>query len=88
MDFSAVYKVKDLHHDESVEDESEMTRVDLGFLENSLIVTFSIKIDESSTSDSISIPFPFRVVHEYTTIVGIFILWDELISCKYKNQQD
>lgn len=90
MDFSAVYKVKDLHHDKSVKKESEMTRVDVSFLVYSLIVTFSIKINESSTSDgtAIFIPFPFRVVLKHSTIVGVFILWNKLISCKYKNQQD
>lgn len=44
MEFSAIEEVEDLHHDECIENKSEMSRINMEFLEDWHVVMFSIDV--------------------------------------------
>ena len=54
LKFSCIKEIENLKKNEGVENESEMARVDMSFIEHLRIVIFSIYMLESSTSDSSS----------------------------------
>ena len=48
IDFAAVDKIEELHHDKGIEDEGEMSGVDAIFFEGSLVVRLPSDGDNSS----------------------------------------
>lgn len=68
MKFFGIDEVKDLEHDEGVEDEGEVSRDDHGLLINILVVPAAIDVFHSTTSDSTAdntvVPFVFGVFGE------------------------
>ena len=82
--FFCINKVKDLHHDERVKNESKMSRKNSVFLIDICIIVLSIYMFKSSTSnrspnDSI-FPFILRMGSKYCSIIRIFVLRYEGLS--------
>ena len=84
MDFAAVEEVEDLHHYEGVEDEGEMSGLDVSGVVDSLIVAVTRDGDESARADSASndtvFPLPLRVSRKVFGVVTIRVLRYKVLS--------
>ena len=80
MELFAVDEVKYLHHYESVEDESEVSRKYFELGVNLLIIRFSTDCFHTATSDCATnnslVPFKLWFVSEDTRVIAIYIFWD------------
>lgn len=91
MQFPAVQKVEDLHHNKGVENEGKMPRIDLKLFVYRLVVVVPVDKSHSSTSNSTSynsiIPFILGMASKGSSVQLVIILGNELLPCKYQNQQ-
>lgn len=81
MQFAAVQEVEHLHHDESVENESKVSRINPEIIENSLVVISSrqsvIPSASNSSSDHTSFPLALRATSKSSLVEGVPKLRDE-----------
>lgn len=88
MQFASVKKIKDLHHNECVEDEGEVPRVNPVSLQNSFVVLITIVFIKSSAAYSTSnysiVPLILGMCCKDAVVVGVLILRDEALSCEYE----
>ena len=93
MEFPGVEEIEDLQPDEGVEDDGEVPGIVSGGLEGGFVVFISIDVEEPSAADitsygSIS-PFVLRVCDiDRIGVVGIHVLWDELLTHEDENKED
>jgi hypothetical protein len=73
MYFPSIDKIKDLHHDEGIENKCKMTRVHFGLLKNRIVILIALNSIETTTTDSspnYSIPpFKLRIENVFCLIV-------------------
>ena len=79
MEFTAVKEIEDLHHDESVEDEGEVTGVDVEVVVAGGVVGGTVDEDEATGSSEYAVVFAVEFVWvEEIELVGEF--GEELIG--------
>ena len=92
MQFSGVKEVEDLHHHESVKDESEMPWVNSDLEEDCVIVTCSWHCVKPSASHCASydsvVPLVLWTRGEDWRVIWIGVLRDELFSTEYESEDD
>ena len=92
MEFAGVEEVKDLQHDEDVEDESEMSGVDVGLFENSVVVRVAVHKGMSAASDSAThdaiVPLVIRMGGKDSGVQGVDVLRDELLTSEGQDEND
>lgn len=83
-DLPAIKEVKQLHHDESVEDKGEVPRLDPCLPKDRLIVIRTINLNISPTTDSPSnnaiVPLPIRISRKVALVVVIDLLGNKSFS--------
>lgn len=92
VDFAAVDEIEDLHHDEGIEDEGEVSGVDSESIEGSFVVSISRNSHDPATADSTSylavVPFPLRVGGEVLSVKAVDFLRDEGLPCEDEDAND
>lgn len=85
MDFASVEEIEYLHHDKSVENEGEMTRIYFCFIVNIRIVMISIDL-EHPTRNCMAICCVFVALQEsWSLIKFIFVLHQNILTQKYED---
>lgn len=93
MDLSGIHEVEDLHHHESIEDESEMTRVIMRLVEDDRVIISSRGSVETTTTDSTTndtpVPLVLGVGHVQGLIIkGVPLLRDEGLAHKDEDEEE
>ena len=89
MELLGIDKVEDLHHDEGVEDESEVSRKDSVLAVNWSVVIFTVDEIQTAASDCTTddavLPFVLRVAGEDASVVRVLVLRDQLVPGEHQN---
>ena len=92
MEFAGVEEIEDLHHDEGVEDEGEVTRVDPVLVEDGEVVVRARRVIEATRADSTAnysvVPFLARVIGKDARVVRVRVFGDPVLSGKDQEEND
>lgn len=93
VDLAGIHEVEDLHHDESIEDESEMPRVGMSLLEDESVILVSFGRVETATADSTPddtvVPLVMRIGDVKGLIIeGVPLLRDEGLAHEDEDDHD
>ena len=90
MKFTGVEEVKNLHHDEGIKHESKMAGIDSVLIKDREIVIWARWVIEAAGSDGASnltvMPFHLGGVLKHTSVVGIRIFRNPVLTCKHKEE--
>jgi hypothetical protein len=89
---SSVNKIEDLHHNKSIKDEGEMTRIDIFCGKDCWVIVISADRKEPTTSYSSSnnsvVPFVSLMPRKNCLIVLVMIFWYKRLPIKDKDEHN